>query len=161
MAGFSRFANRDGSCQFGHLLDEWPVSQVGIHFGAHTDRTLFNPSSMLIKRGVLRKRSMWIGEIGGEICVEGRLIVFDGENGFATQGIHAPHEILLRVQSVCGEDASIDRQAGQEGLCDWDFIRLLGNGNLQQCFLAVMCAKGEQMGSRMFVRSSPTNRLAI
>jgi hypothetical protein len=92
---------------------------------------------MLITRAGLLKGGVRIGKIRGEIRGEGRLIVFDGENGFCAQRIHALHEILLGVQRVCRDDA----QAGQESLCHRNLIGLLANHDLQKGFLALMGAK--------------------
>src|SRR5438552_5581362 len=106
---------------------------------------------MLIERRELLKRGMRVGEIGGQVGIESRLIVFDGENGFSPQCIHAEHKILLGVQGICGADAPLKWQAGQERLSYRDLIGLLGNGDLQERFLAVMSAEGEQVGSRLLV----------
>lgn len=104
---------------------------------------------------------MGIGKVGGQVGKERRLVVFDGENGFAAQCIDAQHKILLGMQSVCSQDPSSNWQAGQERLGDRDLIGFLRNQDLQQGFLTLMGAKGEQMGSRPICRAGPTNRLAI
>src|SRR5882724_4062951 len=98
VAGCSRFADRDGSCEFGHLLQKWPVNEVGIHFGTYPNSTLFDPPSMQIKGASMLKRGAGVSERGGEIGVERRLIVFDGEHGFSSQCIHTAQKILLRMQ---------------------------------------------------------------
>jgi hypothetical protein len=57
---------------------------------------------------------MRVGKRGGEIGIKGRLVVFDGQNGFSVQGISREHEIPLEVQSICGDHPSSHRETGQE-----------------------------------------------
>lgn len=153
LARFASRANGDSSRPCSDVLNHWPTIQRGMHIGADTDTARVDTPTMKITSRALHEGDTRISTRGRHIRRQRHLMVCDGKNGCATQSINALHKIVLGMKSVSGEDASRDRHTGQEGLRDWDGIRLLGNDNVEQCFLAVMRTKGEHVSSRVRVCS--------
>src|SRR5258708_4757083 len=129
--------------------------------GADADGTLFDASAMLLKGANLLKGGMGIGERGRQVRRERWLMVFDDENGFPTACVHTQHEILLGMQRICRTDSSLEWQTRQERLCYGNLIGLLGNDHLEEGFLTVMGAEGEQMRRGLLVGCRTTNCFAI
>jgi len=146
---FAGRASRDGSCQCSHVLDQRPVFEGGMQAGADADRARFDASPMKIERRILDEGGMRISTRESQVGRQGGLVVCGGEN--------ALHERFLGRKSIGGADPSSEWHTGEEHLGKGDLLRLFRHRDVAERFLALMRAKGEHVGSRLFVCSGSTH----
>jgi len=144
-------AHRHGARQASHLTHQRPSgSQIVVHATTDLDGAGLDASSMPIDGAVLlieRNDRVGIGEIGGQIRREGRLIAFDRQHTGPAVRMSDRHKVGVGMQSISGVDARTQRQTGQDLLSDGDLIGFFRDAHLEQRFLTLMGTERKQVGS--------------
>ena len=165
LGGLAGLAHGDRPCQASDLTHQWPSgSQIVVHATTDLKRAGLGAPPMPIDGAVLligRNERVGITEIGGQICIEGGLVAFDGQHTGPGAHMNDLHEVGVGMQGVSRVDARMQRQAGQERLGNGDFVGFLADTHLQQRFLTVMGTERQQMGTFVLGGGSSTHRLAV